>query len=366
MSETIGLYLHIPFCKSKCPYCDFFSGKGSENDYDSYVLTLTDKIQFWGNQTDKAVSSIYLGGGTPSIIGSDRLCMILESVYKNFNVSKGAEITAEVNPDSGKNIDFALLKKYGFNRISVGMQSAVADELNALGRIHTANDASCTVEKAKNSGIDNISLDLMMGTPNQTIDSLKDSIQFCSDCGVTHISSYLLKIEEGTKYDSLREKLQLPDDDMQAELYLFAVDYLSKLGYQQYEISNFSKIGFESRHNINYWKCGEYIGIGPSAHSFLNGKRFYYDRNMKNFIDNKITIDGDGGSNEEYIMLALRLKQGLDFAEYQSKFGEPLPPRFFNKITNYAKCGYMETNENSCCFTPKGFLVSNTILSELL
>ena len=366
MSNNIGLYIHIPFCKSKCPYCDFFSGRATENDYDNYIKLLSDNICLWSAKTDKTVSSVYFGGGTPSILGAERLSKLLNKIKEDFTVAENAEITVEVNPDSGKTLDFDLLKLSGFNRISVGMQSAVEQELKVLGRIHSINDAEVTVKRAQNAGINNISLDLMIGIPYQTIDSLKKSIDFCANCGVTHISSYILKIESGTVFERIQDKLELPDEDSQAQLYLFAVDYLNKLGFEQYEISNFSKIGYESRHNINYWKCGEYIGIGPSAHSFFDGKRFYYSRNMDDFKNNKTYFDCFGGDKEEFIMLSLRLKSGLNFKEYKERYNEDFPEEKIKIIRKYSDMSYMVLKDDCAYFTPKGYLVSNAIISELI
>ncbi len=366
MTKPFGLYLHIPFCKSKCPYCDFYSSCKSESEYDEYTDLLIEKIKVWSEKTNRPVSTIYIGGGTPSILGADRLCRILDSVKENFAVESNAEISVEINPDSGKTIDFSALKKCGFNRISVGMQSAVENELKALGRIHSSDDAKRTIERAKQCGITNISLDLMLGIPYQTFESLEKSINFCNECGVTHISSYILKIEKNTPFWKKQNELILPDEDTQADIYLNAVSILDKLGYKQYEISNFSKQGFESRHNTNYWKCGEYIGIGPSAHSFFEGKRFYYERSIDDFKNDKTVFDCYGGSEEEFIMLSLRLKSGLNFEEYKNKFGKDIPEKTLKKIQKYCKYGFMELNDKNACFTPKGFLVSNTILSDLV
>ena len=366
MLNTIGLYIHIPFCKSKCHYCDFYSMPANENSYDKYTDVLCKKIKDWGETAKESVSTIYFGGGTPSVIGENRLVKIIGAINESFTILENAEITVEINPESGRYFDFRKLKENGFNRISLGMQSANDDELKILGRIHTTEDVEVTINKAKQSGFNNISLDLMMGIPLQTIYSLKNSIDFCNNCGVTHISSYILKIEKGTRLFQIKDELDFPDDDLQAELYLYAVEYLKTLGYEQYEISNFSKQGFESVHNTNYWKCKEYIGIGPSAHSFYQGKRFYYDKDLNNFKNNKPVFDCYGGDKEEYIMLRLRLKSGLDFNEYENKFNEPIPSYTYEKIKKYAKMGYMEIDKNKTCFTPKGYLVSNTILSDLI
>lgn len=366
MSDSIGLYIHIPYCKSKCPYCDFYSGTGNEFEYDNYTEILIDKIKQGSTKVNKPISTIYFGGGTPSVLGEERLSKILINIKNIFSVDKDAEITTEINPETGKSINFTLLKKSGFNRISVGLQSAVDNELKQLGRIHSAEEAKITVERAKIAGINNISLDLMMGIPFQTKETLKKSIDFCKECGVNHISSYILKIEKGTKFDLIKDSQIFPDDDKQAELYLFAVNYLETLGYKQYEISNFAKQGFESRHNINYWKCGEYIGIGPSAHSMLNGERFYYKRNMNNFKNDIIEFDCKGGTAEEFIMLSLRLKNGLIFDDFYNLFGYKLSENIIKKFLKYSEMGFMELNDDKVSFTPRGFLVSNTILSDIL
>ncbi len=366
MSNSIGLYIHIPFCKSKCPYCDFFSGKGSEAEFDSYCDILIKSIKLWGEKVKNSVSTIYFGGGTPSIIGTERLCKILSEVKESFLIEDEAEITVEINPESGKKIDFNALKGSGFNRISIGLQSAVKEELKALGRIHSIEDVTKTIANAHKAKINNISLDLMLGIPNQTIDSLKQSVNFCNSCGVTHISSYILKIEDDTYFYKIKDRLTLPNEDEQAELYLKCVDELNKLGFEQYEISNFAKKGYESKHNINYWKCGEYIGIGPSAHSFYNGKRFYYNRKIEDFKNNLTVFDCIGGNEEEYIMLCLRLKSGLKFDEYQQKFDRPIPSSVIKKAEKYEKYGYLTMNKNKIALTAKGFLISNAIISDLM
>ncbi|MCD8025988.1 MAG: radical SAM family heme chaperone HemW [Clostridiales bacterium] len=365
-SKAIGLYIHIPFCASKCPYCDFYSFKSDENTFDEYTSLLISKIEMWSKKADHNISTVYFGGGTPSILGTERLCRISDAIKNSFTLTADAEVTLEVNPDSGKNIDFNKLHSCGFSRLSVGMQSAVSRELKALGRIHTCEDAKITVERAEKSGFDNISLDLMLGIPHQTLASLEESIRFCAERRVKHISSYILKIEPDTEFDKIKNRLDLPDDDSQAELYLYAVDLLDKLGYKQYEISNFAKSGYESKHNINYWKCGEYIGIGPSAHSFYEGKRFYCNRSIDEFGNDKIIFDSCGGDEEEFIMLSLRLKSGLRFDEYRQHFGKDLPLDLINTAKKYSLAGYIDIDNEKICFTPKGFLVSNSIICEMI
>ena len=332
MADSLGLYLHIPFCKNKCPYCDFFSGKGSDEDYNAYCADLKNKINYWSNRTKRPVATVYFGGGTPSILGTKRLCELLGCIKERFS----------------------------------GFQTAEQNELKALGRIHDVNDARLTVQNAQAAGIDNLSLDLMMGIPFQTADSLKNSIDFCASLEVKHISSYLLKIEQGTQFFEQRDFLRVADGDKQADLYLLAVDYLNSLGYRQYEISNFAKAGFESRHNSIYWRCREYIGIGPSAHSFFEGKRFFYSRSMEDFKANILHDDGDGGYEEEYIMLALRLTSGLCFSDFRERFHKEVSPLLLKKTDKYISMNMMERDGQHISYTPKGFLVSNAILGDLL
>lgn len=366
MSKTIGLYLHIPFCKSKCAYCDFFSGAADGVEREEYVEELRKKIILWGDTVTERVSSVYFGGGTPGLLGSKALCGLTKEVKSAFVVDENAEITVELNPESGRDMDFEMLRASGFNRISAGLQSSDETELKALGRIHSPQEAAETVRNARRAGFENISLDLMLGIPFQTKESLRRSIDFCAELEVKHISCYLLKIEKGTRFYSLKERLPFPDDDTQADFYLFAAAQLERLGYRQYEISNFALPSYESRHNTLYWSCGEYIGIGPSAHSFYRGRRFYYPRDFQSFYENRTVDDGEGGGEDEYIMLALRLKRGVVFREYEERFQKPFPASAIEKARLYEKMGLMEVRGDGFGFTPQGFLVSNTVIGDLL
>ena len=366
MSDTIGLYIHIPFCRSKCPYCDFFSMRGNETEYNEYVELMKSKIKIWGKKTDKKVDTVYFGGGTPSALGTERVCDLLDCVMNNFDIADNSEITLEVNPSSAKFFDFAAVKRHGVNRVSLGLQSADDNELKLLGRIHSLDDVKNTLSLIKSSGIENISLDLMLGIPEQTRESLRKSIDFCAESEVTHISSYILKIEEGTIFDKRRDNYKFPDEDATADLYLFAVEYLSEKGFKQYEISNFSKSGYESRHNLKYWNLDDYLGIGPAAHSCVDKKRFYYNRSIEDFKNDVIIDDGTGATGEEYILLQLRLAKGLEFDKYKEAYGESLSTDFFEKIDKYCKMGLMKLDEGSVSFTPRGFLVSNSIIADLI
>lgn len=363
--KTLGLYIHIPFCEQKCPYCDFYSIR-DKSEYDNYVVHLKKHIKQWSEKYRRIIDTIYFGGGTPSVIGSDRLINILNTIKRNFVLSDDCEITVEVNPCSAKNMDFKALRQSGFNRLSIGLQSAVENELKLLGRRHSANDAKLTVDKARAAGFDNISLDLMLCVPSQTKSSLAESIKFCKDCGIEHISAYILKIEENTLFYQIKDSLKLFDDDEQALLYKFVVHELERYGYKQYEVSNFAKEGFESKHNLRYWKCDEYLGFGPSAHSFVDGKRFYYTRNLDDFYANKIIEDGSGGDINEYIMLALRLSCGLSLDELNSKYNYTPSKKLLTSINKLKEERLVNIDNNIISLTVDGFLVSNTIINFIL
>lgn len=360
-----GIYIHIPFCKTKCPYCDFYSFKGDENKKDSYLKAVLLCLKGYADK-DLSVDTVYFGGGTPSVFGGERIGKIIEYIRDNFNLIN-EEITVECNPSSTDEILAEHLKKSGVNRISMGMQSAVKKEREILGRPSDKEDIAKAVSLFKNAGIDNISLDIMLGVPFQTQESLDESIDFMLSQDIKHISAYMLKIEDGTPFAEKEGSLILPDEDTVADMYLSTSERLRQAGFSHYEISNFAKKGFESRHNLKYWHCEEYIGIGPSAHSFFGGKRFYYPRSFESFLKGEKAIyDGDGGSKEEYIMLALRLSEGLKGDRYKERFGEGLPESIFLKAEKFRKAGLLNIDGDTIRLTPKGFLLSNMIIGELL
>ena len=366
MNGLAGLYIHIPFCSGKCLYCDFFSKADNKEEISTYVQHLLDKIEYYSEiYQDKQFDTIYIGGGTPSVIGTEYLAEIVTKAQESFNVIS-PEITIEMNPKSALNIDFKKLADYSVNRISLGVQSANENELKLLGRRHCNNDVVNAVEKIKSAGIENISLDLMVGISQQTKESLMKSIDFCIKQNPTHISAYILKVEENTPYKKLTPTLDLPDDDMQAELYLTMQNYLSEKGYNQYEISNFAKSGFKSKHNLKYWNCDEYLGIGASAHSMMDNKRFYYPRNFENFYNNNVVLDGAGASAEEYIILKLRLADGFNLSEFEKLFGEPVPTECIKVAKKYSKHNLTIVTDEKIALTKEGFLVSNAIIAEML
>ena len=364
--NNIGLYLHVPFCKSKCGYCDFYSLCGNSAKYDEYTSALQKRILFFGERFSRAVDSVYFGGGTPSVLEGDRIAELLETVKKAFSLSKNAEITLEANPADNLFETLEKAKKAGVNRLSLGVQSGVEEELEILGRRHKNADVIRTISDARKVGIDNISLDLMLGIPNQTIESLDKSIDFVLSRNPSHISAYILKIEEGTPFSKIKSDLNLPSEEETAEMYLHTVKRLEGAGLFQYEISNFSKKGFESRHNLKYWQLDEYLGLGPAAHSFMEGKRFFFPRSTEEFICGcEPVFDGEGGTEEEFIMLSLRLREGLCESSLFEKYGIK-PTEEYKKFTErLISVGYAKRQGDRLALTPKGFLVQNEIITEL-
>lgn len=362
-----GLYIHVPFCEKKCPYCDFYSVSATSDIFNEYTEKVCETLKNYEKDMQLSFDTVYFGGGTPSLLGNENLEKIM-NVIKKYLKSSLHEVTLEINPTTLQILNFNRLRESGVNRLSIGLQSAVDSELCLLGRRHSVKDAENTIKLAQKAGFSNISLDLMIATPGQTINSLKKSIDFCVSQGVQHISAYLLKVEKGTQFYENKSKLSLKSDAKQADMYLFLVSELQKNGFKQYEISNFAKEGCESQHNLKYWTSQEYLGVGPSAHSFINGKRFFYSRSVKDFLSGSLSAieDGIGGTIEEYAMLKLRLCDGLSNAEFKAKFGVDIPENYFKRAKDFQKYGLTEVKNESIRFTPKGFLLSNELISRII
>ncbi len=359
-----GIYIHIPFCGSKCPYCDFYSVRPDGTTVQKYIDAVIKDISSFEDEVE--ADTVYFGGGTPSVIGADGVIKILSAVKQKFSLVS-PEITVECNPSSTDREFYEKLKSAGVNRISLGMQSAVDSERRILGRTADRKKVRESVENAKSAGFDNISVDLMLGVPGQTAESLLASIMFITQLDIQHVSAYMLKIEEGTFFHKHSDRYAFPDEDSVCDMYLFLCDYMEKLGFRQYEISNFAKAGCKSRHNLKYWRDEEYISFGASAHSYYNGKRYFYERDIEKYISSPEKIpDGDGGGKEEYVMLKLRLTEGLDEREYEKMFSVSLPEKFINLADEYRKYGLMKKSGTSYSITPSGFLISNTVIGNLV
>ena len=337
---------------------------GGDGLYEAYVAAV---IRTMESFCKEELDTVYFGGGTPPLLGAERLDRMLAAARKCFDIAPDAEITVEINPGDATAALLSALYAAGFNRLSMGVQSGVDSELRALGRRHDSAQAAGAVELARAAGFENISLDLMLAIPHQTPDSLRQSIDFITGLEPEHISAYMLKIEENTPFAAISDKLILPDDDGQAELYLEAVKMLAERGYKQYEISNFSKQGRESRHNLKYWHCEEYIGIGPAAHGFYEGRRYYYPRDIEGFMQGNAPVDdGEGGSKEEYLMLMLRLAEGITESAWNERFGEPIPQCIRRRALMYQQAGLLVCDDNGIRLTTEGFLVSNGIIARLM
>ena len=363
----LGLYIHIPFCRSKCPYCDFYSLAYNPETAGQYVQAVIRALRT--APATGPVDTVYFGGGTPSLLGAKALCTLLEAADEALGLTPDAEITLEANPGT---VDFNLLRDLqagGFNRLSLGLQSADPVELAALGRQHTVNQAATAVNWAMQAGFDRLSLDLMLGTPGQTVQSAAASARFCAGLGVGHLSAYLLKIEPDTPFG--RRPPVCPDEDTLADSYLKVVEVMGELGFEQYEISNFAKPGQQCRHNLKYWLCEDYLGIGPAAHSMVDGRRFYFERDLQGFLSwpdpwaHRVE-DGPGGTLEERVMLALRLGRGLKYEQLLEACPDADLTGLKTAAQPFAKAGLLISDDKGIRLTPQGFLLSNSIIAALL
>lgn len=373
--RALGIYVHIPFCAGKCAYCDFYSLAGCDSMIPAYQRAILRHIReaseiMQGYLTD----TVYFGGGTPSHYGADRLIEIFSALKKHARVLVDSEVTLEANPESINYRDLVKLRRAGFNRISIGAQCADDGILKSIGRLHTWKDVEEAVKSARQAGFENVSLDLIYGLPSQTRDGWAETLRRAVNLKPEHLSCYGLKIEEGTPLWEFRDSPFIPDDDAQADMYLYTVDELERYGYRQYEISNFAKRGFESRHNLKYWRDEEYIGFGAAAHSFVNNLRFSFVNDIGTYIENidggKPVVDqqeviSDFERSCEYVMLGLRTTRGISEEEYYSIF----PCKFDmarELMESYVKNGWMQLEDGRWSFTPQGFLLSNVLIGDIL
>ena len=375
-ADKLGIYIHIPFCRSKCDYCDFYSLAGREDRMDAYQKALLAHIRETAPLAQGIpVDTIYFGGGTPSWYGARRIQELLSALSKLFQVEKDAEITVEANPDSVDLRALRRLRKAGVNRLSLGMQSGCPQELESVHRPHTVRQVDEAVAAARKAKLNNVSLDLIYGLPGQTMDSWKATVEHALSLIPQHLSCYGLKVEEGTPLARRAAEGEiLPDDDQQADLYLWTVGRLERAGYPQYEISNFAKPGYESRHNLRYWLTRPYIGFGPGAHSDFGGRRYSFVRDLDRYIDGVLKggeiIDSEelipqrerGG---EYLMLRLRTAQGIEEWEYRSAYFMDFAP-LETRLRQFQAQGWAEQAGGRWRLTPKGFLVSNQLIGDLL
>lgn len=379
--KSLSIYVHIPFCNSKCDYCSFVSMVASPEEKHRYVTNLMNEIKLQSKNYREfySVSSIYIGGGTPSCLDNYYIRDLLSCIYKNFAVKNSAEITLEINPNS---VDQTKIREYimsGINRFSIGLQSISAKVLKSMGRTHSLADYKKTVDIIREFGVKNISTDIIIGYPNQKLIDVKETINYLIKLGIPHISAYMLQVEKGTKLKKLVDNgsLGVPDDDTVVKMYDTVVDILTKNGYKRYEISNFAKPTYESYHNKVYWKRKDYLGVGLAAHSYIDGTRFANTENLTEYnekLEKSFTIPTKYSKTltteekkEEAVMLSLRTSDGLDLDSYKNEFGENFLAKKKDKIAELIKNKFLIlTKENKLVCTNSGYLVLNKLVLELV
>ena len=397
----LEIYIHIPFCVRKCLYCDFLSFKAEALQREQYVEKLIQEIEELGKHCEGyEISSIFLGGGTPSLLEAEQTSRILEAVFRAFCVSEDAEVTTEANPGTADEKKLKAYRKSGINRLSLGLQSANDTELGELGRIHTYEDFLKSFRAARTAGFENINIDLMSALPGQTLDSYKRTLAMVTELKPEHISAYSLIVEEGTPFyarygdtDAMPSKsrfLPLPDEDTERAMYHVTKEYLSKMGYERYEISNYAKPGRICRHNEGYWTGTQYLGLGLGASSYVWGERFFVETNLntylsydrQDFADRKQHREREAlteqAKMEEFMFLGLRLTRGVSSLEFENRFGTPIAAIYGEALLRCLDDGLMEKMEKSrnangsdtgdiiWRFTEYGTDVSNQVLSLFL
>ena len=371
--ENIGIYVHIPFCMQKCYYCDFTSYPNKLSKQEDYVQALKDEIKERSKKIKNYIDTIYIGGGTPSIIDSNKIAEILECIRSNYKVKKNAEITIEVNPGTVTKEKLQSYKDSGINRLSIGLQSTKDNLLKEIGRIHKYEDFLNTYEMATEIGFKNINVDLMIGLPEQTLQDVEDSLREIRYLKPKHISVYSLILEESTKLEVLVNlgKLDLPDEDVERQMYWKVKEVLEKNGYEHYEISNFAKRGYKSKHNYNCWKQHSYLGFGVSAHSYYNNIRYSNTNSLEEYLQNpdnkkleeKQTIED---AKKEYMLLGLRTIQGVSISDFKQKYVDNPLYLFKDELNKLVKEELIEIDLDNIKLTNKGLDFANLVWEEFV
>ncbi len=373
----LSLYIHIPFCVGKCPYCGFYSTPYSPGHAADFITSLSkEALKFKKSFEDSIFDSVYIGGGTPSVLSDEEFAQVLNIVKTSFTIAGDAEFTAEANPNTAVKCDLSMWKKEGVNRLSLGVQSFSDAVLRLLGRLHTAEQAYNAFLRARKAGFQNIGLDLMYGIPEQTIDQWNKTLEIAIGLKPEHLSIYSLSLDEGSTFrqETLSGKRPMPDDDIAADMYESALSKLDGAGYGRYEISNFSLTGYECRHNNNYWQRGEYLGLGPGAWSFIGGIRSSNVADVHRYITcllqgNPVTVESEvldeEKSSKETILLSLRTMKGLNLDQYLAEFGPHYLKNLETAMTPLAAAGLLAVKEGVLTLTDRGILLSNEALSRL-
>ena len=375
----IGIYVHVPFCAQKCNYCDFNSYKIEEkNQKKDYLISIKKEMELYKEEfKNKEFTSVFLGGGTPSILTPEELTILMENIYSNFNIKRDAEITMECNPGTLTLNKLKVMKKSGVNRLSIGLQAVQNHHLKYIGRIHTFEEFEKNYHDAKQMGFDNINIDLMYALPNQSREDWMESLEKVVKLNPTHISAYSLILEENTELFKMyeRDEFNLLDENTDIEMYEYTIDYLKSHGYNQYEISNYAKDNFECKHNVLYWKCEEYVGIGASASGYFNGIRYNNICELDNY--EKMILEGEKPIEweeklsikdeiEESIFLGLRMNEGIQISDFKEKYNFDFEKEYKNEIEKLSKMELIEIDNNLMKLTQKGREISNSVFVEFI
>ena len=390
MAEPLSLYLHIPFCTAKCGYCDFNSYAGQEHLVPSYTATLVHEAQLWRSATaGRPVTTVFFGGGTPSLLPLEDFGTLMDGMREAFDIVPDAELSLESNPGSIDEPYLRGLREQGLNRLSIGVQSFHDDELKALDRIHSAEDAKTAFRAARAAGFDNVNVDLIFGLPEQPLERWQASVEEALKLGAEHLSLYALQVEEGTPLarSVARGKTPAPDPDMQADQYEWTQERLAKAGYEHYELSNWALPGYRCRHNLTYWRCGDYLGLGAGAHSYLNGVRFAVAALPTQYLSLveeswAAAQEGDGNTSmrqvvsgetpspeltmSDTLILGLRLLEGVSLAGFKQRFEVGALEAFGERLQSSVDDGLVEVADECLRLTERGRLLGNEVFARLL
>lgn len=377
--KKLGIYIHIPFCSKKCNYCDFYSVNWNDEAENKYTEAVLNEIKGYKDKlkVGYTVDTIFFGGGTPTIIKPASLHRIMEGLSEILEIDKYSEISMEANPNTLTAEKLREYREIGINRLSIGIQSLNDEILKKIGRIHSSREALEAVDRAKNIGFENINTDIMFNIPGQTIDDIEDTLTKIIEKDIKHISFYSLKLEKGTPMYTMEKnnKIIMPDEEYERDMYYAGRDVMEERRLFQYEISNFAREGFECRHNLKYWNQEEYIGLGPSSHSFLNNVRYsnpsdlavYCERGMRNGPERIILEELDNDDLAfEYIMLRLRLTEGLNLKDFNNKFSADFNEMYSSQISYLIKNSLLELKDDNIRLTKKGMDISNYVIEEFM
>ena len=378
MKKDLGLYIHIPFCIKKCAYCDFLSWKGSGEEREAYVQALEKEISSYSEfAKDYRVSTVFFGGGTPSVLEGEQTERILKKIRDTFRVEKDAEITLEMNPGTAQKEKLLLYRELGINRLSIGLQSVKNENLKLLGRIHTYEDFLDSYRMAREAGFDNISADLISSLPGQTLEEWKEELEILQETPLEHISVYQLIIEKGTEfYEKYGEHEELlPDEETSREIYLWTGKYLKEHGFEQYEISNYARPSRKSRHNLRYWERKDYLGLGLGAASMVHNIRMSNTRDWEKYIEGsqnpkrlreEVEFLEEPRQMEEFMFLGLRKTEGVSRKEFRRIFGRDLDMVYEKALQKHLENGMLEASKDRIRLSQAGILVSNQVLSDFI